>query len=97
MKIRHWDSNDGEVIFVTERLAKDPAGTDGVSAFFLNMVSVALTYYSNIGATKMREPIRYVNSDGATLMKAEWDTISGIEMRKPDEHSRIDGIISYSL
>ena len=97
MKIRHWDSNDGEVIFVTERLVKDPAGTDGVSALFLNMGSVALTYYSNIGATKMREPIRYVNSDGATLMKAEWDTISGIEMRKPDEHSRIDGMISYSL
>lgn len=95
MKVVRWDTNDGSVIFVTERLNRDPLGTDGVRAHFVNMDNVALVYFNNIGPTRFRNLMSY-EADGSTVKKSEWTTISALQVRLIDTHSLISNITSYS-
>jgi len=91
--IAKWVSSHGTIVFVTHKMLTD--STDGNVAILLDMNDIKWITYSNIGSTRMRtlEPYK---ADGSTVKKAEFQTISCIELKTPKKHGLIYSTLSYS-
>jgi len=95
MKVAEWVSAHGTIVFVTHKMLEDAGGSDGASAFMVDMDDVRWITYSNIGSTRLRTLDPY-SSDGSTVKQAEYQTIGCLEVRTPKKHGCIYGTTSYA-
>ena len=94
MDVSRWQSAHGTIVFVTHKMLKDP-GSDGAYNFLVDMDDISIVTYSNIGATQLRMLDPY-KATGETTKKAEYTTISCLELRVPKKHACLYGVTSYS-
>jgi len=94
MDVVKWVSSHGTIVFITHKMLK-AIGSEGAYNFLIDMNDVKWITYSNIGSTRWR-PLEPYKSDGSTVKKGEFQTISCIEMREPKKHAILYGVKTYS-
>lgn len=95
MKVGRWQSDHGEIVFITHKMLKNQGGNSLNIAFFVDMDDVKWITYSNIGQTRFRKLSPY-EATGKTIMQAEWTTSSCLEVKTPKKHGVIYGTSSYA-
>lgn len=91
MNVATWVSAHGTIVFVTHKMLKDD--TEGNVAFIVDMNDLRWITYSNIGSTRRRE-LKPYEADGSTVKKAEYQTISCLEVKTPKKHGAIYGTLT---
>ncbi len=94
MNIAKWVSAHGTIVFVTHKMLKDP-GSDGATAFVVDMDDISFVTYSDIGSTRLRQLDPY-SATGKTIKQAEYQTISCLEVRTPKKHGMFKDVTSYA-
>ena len=94
MNVAKWVSAHGTIVFVTHKMLKDP-GSDGATAFIVDMDDINIVTYSDIGSTRLKSLEPY-KATGATIKQAEYQTISCLELRTPKKHGVIKDVTSYA-
>jgi len=94
MNVVKWVSSHGTIVFVTHKMLK-PIGSEGAFNFLIDMNDVKWITYSDIGSTRWRA-LKPYESDGSTVVKGEFQTISCIELREPKKHAILYGVKTYS-
>ena len=96
--VAKWVSAHGTILFVTHKMLDTMtvgAAALGGCCFLLDMAEIKWITYSNIGSTRLRT-LKPYEADGSTVKKAEFQTISCIEMKNPEKHACMYGMTSVT-
>lgn len=92
--VAKWVSAHGTILFVTHKMLDGMTGIGGC-CFLLDMAEIKWITYSNIGSTRLRT-LKPYEADGSTVKKAEFQTISCIEVKNPEKHACLYGMTSVT-
>ena len=97
LDIVRWISPHGTINLVIHKMLEDPAaaGSDGATALLLDMADLKRITYNTSGETRMRTLTPY-EATGETVKKAEYQTISCLELRRAAHHGVWTGALTIA-